>query len=203
MQNAGIVVVVSAPSGAGKSTLCDRLVDTLPNLEYSISCTTRPMRPGERDGIDYVFVAEKKFREMVRQKAFVEWARVHDHYYGTPKKFLEKSIRAGKDVILDIDVQGGMAIRKSFPQAVLVFIMTPTMAELEKRLRARNKDSDAVIRTRLRNARTELAFLPRYDYLIINDDLDTATAQLESVIIAEHRRLARLPRPVFTKKRKS
>lgn len=202
MKNDGIIIVVSAPSGAGKTTLCDRAVEKLPNLEYSISCTTRPMRPGERDGIDYVFVAEKKFREMARQQAFVEWARVHDHFYGTPKKFLEKSIKAGKDVILDIDVQGAMSIRKCFPQAVLVFIMTPTLAELERRLRSRNKDSDAVIRTRLRNARTELTYLPRYDYLIINDDLDAAVVQLESVIVAEHRRLARLPRQSFIVNRK-
>jgi guanylate kinase len=143
----GLIIVVSAPSGAGKSTLCSYLGKRLPRLRYSISYTTRPMRRGEKDGIDYHFVSESVFRKMVRQKAFVEWAKVHDHYYGTPRKGLEKIINAGDDAILDIDVQGGALIRKIFPKAVLVFIMTPTLADLEARLRARNKDSEEVIRS--------------------------------------------------------
>jgi len=197
MSGNGLVIVISAPSGAGKSTLCSKLAQKLPNLYCSVSCTTRPKRPGEKDGRDYFFVSEKKFKEMIRRKELVEWACVHDHYYGIPRQFLEKNIRAGKDTVLNIDVQGALKIRRLFPGSVLIFVMTPTMAELEKRLRARKQDSDAVIRTRLRNARRELRFLPKYDYLVINDKLADALCELEAIVIAEHRRLAHLSPPRF------
>lgn len=197
MSTKGLVIVLSAPSGAGKTSLCQLLMRRRDTITYSISCTTRPRRPGEKDGRDYFFVTEKQFLARVKRNAFVEWARVHGHYYGTPKSQLRKVINSGKDIVLDIDVQGGRSIRRTYPGAVMVFIMTPTFAELERRLRARNKDTDEVICRRLKNARREVKELPRYDYLVINDDLKRAARELDAIITAEHRRLAHAGRPSF------
>jgi len=191
MSRKGLIIVVSAPSGAGKSTLCLRLLKKVPRLRYSISYTTRPPRPGEKNGKDYFFVSERSFRDMVRRRAFVEWACVHDHFYGTPKEFLDKMVRTGNDVILDIDVQGGEKIRRAYPDAVMIFVMAPSMQVLERRLRARKKDSEEVIGRRLLNARKELNYLPKYTYLVINDVLSDAADEIESVISAEHLRINR------------
>lgn len=189
MHSRGLIIVVSAPSGAGKSTLCNQLIRKLPNLTYSISYTTRPPRPGEEEGVDYFFTSERTFRAMARRGRFVEWACVHGYYYGTPKRFLDAKIRAGTDVILDIDVQGGGKIRKAYPDAVMIFVMAPSMAVLEKRLRDRKKDSEDVIRRRLRNARIELKSLPKYTYLVINDDVERAAGEIDAIITAEHRKI--------------
>ena len=132
-----------------------------------------------------------------RSGGFAEWALVHGHHYGTPKKPLERLLNKGYDVIMDIDVQGGLNIKKSYPEAVLIFVMTPTFKELEKRLRARKKDSDDTMRRRLRNARKELKSLPRYEYLVINDELKRAEKDVEAVIEAEHKRIARIEMPKF------
>ncbi len=195
----GLIIVLSAPSGAGKSSLCRLMMERRKNITYSISCTTRPRRTGEKEGIDYFFVTEKQFRAKVKKKAFVEWARVHGHYYGTPKSYLRKVINSGRDIVLDIDVQGGSSIRKMYPEAVMVFIMTPSFRELERRLRARNQDTEAVIRFRLKNARKEVKELPRYDYLVVNDDLERAAGELDSIITAEHRRVAHAGIPKFNR----
>jgi guanylate kinase len=192
MRNDGLVIVISAPSGAGKTTLCKELIKKKPNLKFSISCTTRPPRPGEKNGVDYSFITKTTFFEMVRRKKFAEWARVHDQYYGTPKDFIEINLKRGKDVLLDIDVQGGVKILKLYPKAVRVFVMTPSFGVLEKRLRKRKKDSESVIQKRLKNARRELSYMPRYDYLIINDDLKAAVSRLENVVVAEHMKLSNL-----------
>jgi guanylate kinase len=189
MRRHGLIIVVSAPSGAGKSTLCSRLVRKLPRLKYSISYTTRPPRPGEKDGVDYFFTSVTEFREMMRGKKFVEWACVHGNYYGTPKHFLEKETQDGNDIVLDIDVQGGEKIRETFTDAVMIFIMAPSMSVLERRLRGRKKDSEDVIRRRLRDARKEIRYLPKYTYLVINDDLARATRDMEAIIAAEHLKL--------------
>lgn len=188
----GLLIVVSAPSGAGKTTLCGRLFSAMPGTRFSVSCTTRAPRAGEVGGKDYFFVSDTVFKRMIARKAFVEWALVHGHYYGTPKKHLIKSINDGTDVVLDIDVQGGLAIKKLFPEALMVYIMAPTIAELKRRLLARGKDSKQVIDLRVRNARKELKSLGRYDYLVINDNLENAAQDLISVVRAEHRRVSRL-----------
>ncbi len=188
----GLFIVVSAPSGAGKTTLCSALFAALPGIRFSVSCTTRTPRAGEVDGRDYFFISEAVFKRMISQNAFVEWAVVHGHYYGTPKKHLITSIRNGTDIVLDIDVQGGLAIKKLFPEALMIYIMAPSIAELKKRLLARGKDTGQVIALRVKNACKELKSLKRYDYLIINDDLAEASADLISIVRAEHRRISRL-----------
>jgi guanylate kinase len=188
----GLVIVVSAPSGAGKTTLCGRLFSAMPGTRFSVSCTTRAPRPGEIDGKDYFFVSEKTFKSMIAGKEFVEWAQVHGNYYGTPKKHLVNSINKGTDVVLDVDVQGGLAIKKLFPQVLMVYIMAPSIAELRRRLISRGKDTKQVINLRVKNARKELKSLGRYDYLIVNDDLPEASSELIAVVRAEHRRVSRL-----------
>lgn len=189
MLKKGLIIVISAPSGAGKTTLCYRLVNKLRNLKYSISYTTRQARKGEKNGIDYFFVTNEKFEKMKNNNKFAEWACVHDHYYGTPHSFLKQTINSGNDIILDIDVQGGLKIKESYPEAILIFVMTKSINELEYRLRKRGKDSENVIKKRLFNARMELKYLSKYDYLVINDDLKRAVNEIKTIISVEHLRI--------------
>jgi len=182
----GLLVVVSAGSGAGKSTLCRLLLRRRRNLAFSISATTRLPRPGEKEGRDYFFVTEAAFQAMRRRHELAEWARVHgQHYYGTPRSTLERMRSAGKDVLLDIDVQGALQVKRQYPEAVLIFITTPTFADLERRLRARSSETDAQIRHRLADARHELKFLPNYGYNVVNDRIPLALKRLESILDAE------------------
>ncbi|MCX5777895.1 MAG: guanylate kinase [Elusimicrobia bacterium] len=185
----GLIIVLSAPSGAGKTTLAHLLQKDARGVTFSVSCTTRSRRPGERSGRDYFFITEKQFTAMVARGGFAEWARVHDHCYGTPKAALQKAIAAGKDVILDIDVQGGLQVKKQFPGAVLIFVMPPTMKELERRLRGRGQDDEATIQRRLANARAEIKCMPRYDYRVINADITVARALVASIVAAEHAKI--------------
>jgi guanylate kinase len=182
----GLLVVVSAPSGAGKSTLCRMLLKRRKNLVFSISATTRPPRPGEKDGKDYFFVSEAAFHAMRRRRELVEWAKVHDqYYYGTPKSFLERHLSQGKDVLLDVDVQGALAVKRCYPEAVLIFIRTPRFSDLERRLRHRSSESEKEIRRRLATARKELRLAPRYDYQVINDRLPRALKRLQQILNLE------------------
>jgi guanylate kinase len=189
MKEKGLIFVISAPSGAGKTTICRHLSQNRKKLKYSVSCTTRPRRAGEKNGIDYYFMTERDFKSSVKKHGFAEWACVHGHYYGTPRKALDTLLGRGIDVIMDIDVQGGLKIKRAYPEAVLVFVMAPSYRELERRLKARNKDSEQVIAKRMRNARLELKSLPRYEYLVINDKLKDAEADVASIIDAEHKRV--------------
>ena len=177
----GTLFVVSAPSGAGKTTLCREMRLRLPELAYSVSYTTRAPRPGEVDGTDFHFVSEPRFRAMLDAGEFAEWAKVHTHLYGTPAPALEAALRSGYDVLLDIDTQGAAQLRARYPEAVLVFIVAPSLAELEQRLRERRSDPD-----------TEIALWKEYDYLIVNRDVKEAIEQLASVIQAERCRISRL-----------
>ncbi len=187
----GILFVVTAPSGAGKTTLCDRVLEVVPDLEYSTSVTTRPPRKGEVDGRDYFFVDRAGFKKMLTDGEFLEHATVYDNYYGTRRSIIEKSLSKGKDIILDIDLKGVLKIKgKNYP-AVFIYIIPPSMDELERRLRSRGADSEEVIRKRLSLAREEMSYIEKYDYIIINDDLDTAFEELKSVILAERRRVVR------------
>lgn len=187
----GLLVVVSAGSGAGKSTLCRRLLRRRDSLVFSISATTRAPRPGEKDGRDYFFVSAGAFRRMIRRRALAEWAKVHGQYYGTPRRALDAARKRGRDVLLDIDVQGALQVKRRYPEAVLIFITTPSFADLEKRLRARGSETDAQIRRRLADARHELKFLDRYDYNVVNDRIPTALARLEAILDAEKLRIRR------------
>jgi len=188
----GSLVVVSAPSGAGKTTLCHEVRSVVPDLYYSVSYTTRAPRPGEIDGTDFHFVDEARFVTMRGRDEFAEWATVHGHLYGTPARGLESALGRGFDVLLDIDTHGARQLRQRYPEAVSVFIMAPSMAELEERLRDRKSDALGDIERRLSRAREEIAAWRQYDYLIINRDVKEAVDQLATIIQAERCRTSRL-----------
>ncbi len=182
----GLLLVVSAGSGAGKSTLCRMLLAKRKNLVFSISVTTRLPRPGEKEGQDYFFVSEAAFQAMRKRGELIEWAKVHHHhYYGTPRSYVERMRSQGKDVLLDIDVQGALQVKRKFPEAVLIFITTPSFAELEKRLRSRSSETEAQIRQRLADARQELKYLGFYNYNVVNDRLPLALKRLEAILDSE------------------
>jgi guanylate kinase len=181
----GLVFVVSAPSGAGKTTLCEAITGSLENLRHSISYTTRGPRPGENDGRDYFFVTEEKFRSMVQAGDFAEWAEVHSHLYGTSRQALDHMVSNGIDVILDIDTQGAKQIKKTYEKAMFLFILPPSLAVLEERLRNRRSDGGEEIRKRMQRAHEEIREYAMYDYIIINRDFDRALDELRSIIVAE------------------
>ena len=180
----GNVFVVSAPSGAGKSTLVQRLVQSVPELVFSISFTTRKPRPGEVDGRDYFYIDDARFDAMVAEGGFVEWVQVYGHRYGTGRAWLNGVLATGRDVLLDIETTGARNLRQAIPEARMIFILPPSAASLEQRLRSRGKDSDEQIRIRMDHARHELEHYLAYDFLVLNDDLEAAYRQFESVILA-------------------
>jgi guanylate kinase len=182
----GLMLVLSSPSGAGKSTLSRRLLDRDPKIAMSVSVTTRPKRPNEVDGEDYLFVTPKRFEEMAKDGSFLEHATVFKHRYGTPKAAVEKMLAEGRDVLFDIDWQGAQQLaQKAKDDLVRVFILPPSRAELERRLRERAQDSADVVAIRMAEADNEISRWSEYDYVIINDDLDKAEAQLRSIVAAE------------------
>ncbi len=185
MKNKGMIIIVSAPSGAGKTSICDALIESDKNISYSVSTTTRLPREGEKNGKEYFFVDEKTFKSMVKKNMFAEWAVVHNNFYGTSKKILEQTINKGKDILLDIDVQGALKIKKQYKDALMIFITTPTLKILKERLIKRNKDSLDVIKTRIKNAKKELTYVSKYDYLVLNDKLDVSIEDVKSIIRAQ------------------
>ncbi len=188
----GFALVVSAPSGAGKTTLCRRLISEDPEISFSVSFTTRPPRPREKEGVDYFFVSEETFQKMIKEGAFLEWAKVHGHYYGTSKDQVLKALESGQDILLDIDVQGAAQVKKTLGQdAVLVFVLPPSFEELERRLRRRSTESEMAIRQRLENAKQEITRAEEFEYLILNDNLETAFKDLKSILMAERQRTFR------------
>jgi guanylate kinase len=188
----GTLFVVSAPSGAGKTTLCREARLRLPDLAYSVSYTTRAPRPGEIEGTDFVFVTETQFRSLQERGKFAEWATVHGNLYGTRASVLEGALAAGRDVLLDIDTQGAAQLRTRYPEAVLVFIVAPSMDELRQRLRERRSDAESEIARRLARAREEVRLWRSYDYLVVNRDLKEAADHLTAIITAERCRTTRL-----------
>lgn len=177
----GTLYVVSAPSGAGKTSLVKALIEAVDDLVVSISHTTRPMRPGEQDGIHYHFVDAEAFLAMVEDAAFLEHARVFDNFYGTSKAAVEDLLHQGKDVILEIDWQGAQQVRRLMPGCLSIFILPPSRAVLEERLRKRGQDSDEVIERRMREAVSEMAHYAEFDYLVVNDGFDLALTELQSI----------------------
>jgi guanylate kinase len=182
--------IVSAPSGAGKTSLVKALLESTPDLVVSVSHTTRAMRPGERDGVDYHFTDVETFRGMIEAGAFLEHAQVFDNYYGTSQAAVEAELAKGCDVILEIDWQGARQVRHLIPGAVGVFVVPPSRQALEQRLRGRGQDSDEIIARRMRDAQSEASHYGEYDYLVVNDDFDAALKQLWAVIEARRLRLS-------------
>jgi guanylate kinase len=193
----GLLFVISAPSGAGKSTLIQALVRDDPGLRLSVSYTTRAPRPGEAEGREYHFVDDQAFLAMRERGEFLESAEVHGHRYGTAHAALARALDAGFDLVLEIDWQGAQQVRLLMPESIGVFILPPSLSELERRLRARGQDTEPVIRRRMENARAEVAHAPEFKYAIINNDFETARQDLAAVVRAERlavsRQLARHP----------
>jgi guanylate kinase len=191
MSSKGSLIIVSAASGSGKTSLAGRVLSEVPNLKFSISYTTRKPRPGERHGVDYFFVSEAEFRSMVQSGAFLEHALVHGNYYGTTRDFIQTTTEAGYDVLLDIDVQGALEVKRQVPEAVSVFVFAPSFAVLRERLARRASDDGEVIERRLRIAKDEIKCYEKYDYLIINEDIEESVFELKSIICAARCRLLR------------
>jgi guanylate kinase len=186
----GILFVVSAPSGAGKTTVAERLVQVAPDLALSRSYTSRTLRPGEADGVDYNFVSRSTFEEMIAANAFLEWADVFGNLYGTGAAETERHLAAGRDLVLVIDVQGARQVRQRSPGTVRVFVMPPSFPVLEQRLRGRSKDTEDAMQRRLAAARNEVAAFVEYDYVIVNDELGACVDRLRAIVLAERARLA-------------
>ena len=188
MERQGILAVVSGFSGAGKGTLMKELLRRYDNYALSISATTRSPREGEVDGREYFFVSKERFQQMIEEGSLVEYAQYVNHYYGTPKEYVMRQMAQGKDVILEIEIQGALKVKKSFPEALLLFVTPPSAEELCRRLVGRGTETIEVINARLRRAAEEASGMEAYDYLLINDDIDRCVEEMHSLIQLQHRR---------------
>ncbi len=188
----GCLFVVSGPSGTGKTTILRKILERQDNLEFSVSYTTRQKRQCEEEGKDYFFVSRGHFEDLIERNEFIEWARVHDNLYGTSRKYVDSMLENGTNVILDIDVQGALNVLRQRPEAVYVFIAPPSFDELKRRLEFRGTERREQLQTRLRNARWELSKINRFQYVIINSDLNHSVGQLEAIIISEQLRVDRM-----------
>jgi guanylate kinase len=190
----GLLIVLSSPSGAGKSTISRMLLEADPHITMSVSATTRPARPGEVDGVDYHFVDEAEFNRLIDADEFAEWAYVFDHLYGSPKEPIKEALKDGRDTLFDIDWQGTQQLEYAFrTDLVLIFILPPSMKELERRLHERGTDSDEIIAGRMRRAASEIGHWAEYDYVLINEDMDKCLADVRAIIAAERLRRERQP----------
>lgn len=190
MNEHGILAVISGFSGAGKGTLMKALMEKYDNYALSISATTRSPREGEVDGREYFFVTEDRFKEMIAGDELIEYAQYVNHYYGTPKEYVLKQMEAGKDVILEIEIQGALKVKERFPEALLIFVMPPTAMELKRRLVGRGTESMDVINARLRRAAEEAEGMESYDYILINDEIAACTDRLHEMIAVQHSRVS-------------
>jgi len=190
------VFIISAPSGSGKSTLVHHLLSTVPGLTFSISYTTRRPRPSETNGVDYVFISRPEFEERLQRGEFLEYAEVFGNFYGTNRCSLEDSVRERKDLVLDIDVQGARQLKVAIPEAISIFVLPPSRQVLEARLRSRSQDSEEVIQQRLRGAAAEVRNYSQYDYVLINSEIEEASARLADIVRAERLRKARMEEQV-------
>ena len=180
----GLLFIISAPSGAGKTSLVNALLQSQPELKASISHTTRPRRPGEKDGVDYYFLDKPRFETLIAQGSFLEYAQVFDHFYGTSRHWVSEQLDQGRDVILEIDWQGARQVRAALPRAISIFILPPSYQALGQRLRRRGRDTEEIIERRMRDAVNEISHYAEYDYLLVNDDFASAFAGLQAIIQA-------------------
>jgi guanylate kinase len=186
----GTLYIVSAPSGAGKTSLLKALIEREPGIRVSVSHTSRPMRPGEQDGVDYWFTRESEFRRMIGEGAFIEHAEVFGNLYGTSEKAVRELLQTGVDLVLEIDWQGARQVRKRFPEAISLFVLPPTQEVLQQRLNARGQDTNEVIEGRMREARSEMEHYVEYDYLIVNDQFDLALRELQALFVGQRLRMS-------------
>ncbi len=185
----GILLVISGFAGTGKGTLVHELLEKYDNYALSVSATTRAPRPGEVDGVHYFFKTKEEFEEMIRENRLIEYASYVENYYGTPKEYVQQQLENGKDVILEIEIQGALKIKEQFPDTLLLFMVPPSASVLEERLRGRGTETDEVVRKRLHRAVEESEFIGQYDYLIVNDDLETCVKETHEIIQSQHHRV--------------
>ncbi|WP_036621585.1 guanylate kinase [Paenibacillus alvei] len=182
----GLLIVLSGPSGVGKGTVCKALLKKTNDLTYSVSATTREPRAGEVDGVNYFFKSREEFMQMIEEDRLLEYAEYVGNYYGTPCDFVEQTLAEGRDVILEIEVQGAMKVKEKFPNGIFIFLLPPSLDELKDRIRGRGTEQEHVIDSRMNVAVEEIALMENYDYAVVNDEIDLACKRIESIIIAEH-----------------
>jgi guanylate kinase len=188
----GLIVVISSPSGTGKTTICHRLIKRHKDFIFSVSATTRPPRKKEKNGVDYYFLTDEQFNRMLKRNEFAEWANVFGYRYGTGKGELGKALKNNRVLLCDVDIQGGMSIKKKYKNAVSIFVIPPSLTELKRRLFKRRTESPSQKKLRLKTAIKELSFWKHYDYIVLNDDLKTATDEVDMIIAAERHKTGRL-----------
>ncbi|MGI6088934.1 MAG: guanylate kinase [Bilifractor porci] len=187
----GLLIILSGFSGSGKGTIMKRLLEKYDNYALSVSATTRKPRPGEREGVDYFYKTEDEFKKMIEEDAFLEYACYVEHSYGTPAAYVDEQLESGRDVILEIEIQGALKVKKKRPDTLLVFVTPPSAQELERRLVGRGTESGEVIRSRMKHAQEEAKAIPHYDYLLVNDDLEETTDRLHNLIQSQHMLVSR------------
>lgn len=191
MSKKGILIVVSGPSGTGKGTVCDAWRKIAKNLSYSVSATTRQPRAGEVDGVNYYFHTKEEFKEMIAKDELLEWAEVYGNYYGTPLKKIQEKLAAGEDILLEIDTQGAMKVKDKVPEGLFIYLIPPSLAELEKRIRGRGSETEESLAKRLGAAREEIEIGKQYGYVVVNDEVENAVNAIEAIRTAEHCAISR------------